>query len=405
MRMSSFPRRVVITGLGVISPLGIGLASNWTRLLNPLDSGISPNVLPNLPSKVAGRVSDFPFESIKRGSQMCELSTEEALKDASLDMWDKERVGVSIGMAMSDLQYIGQMFDRLSEGKSHKISPYFIPNILPNYAGLISMKYGCMGPLHSISTACATGSHAIGDAFRLIHSGDADVMIAGGVDTSLNELSVVGFCRLRALSTKHNDSTASRPFDRDRDGFVISEGAGVLVLEDLEHALKRNAPKIYCEILGYGLSGDANHVTASREDGKGSALAIQASLKGLDPSKVAYVNAHATSTPLGDKAEMKAIKRVFKDSIIKITANKGHIGHLLGAAGAVESAFVSASIKSNTIPPTANIQNLDSEILGESLEVIQKPEKFNSDKKPYVLKNSFGFGGYNVSLLFSKYFE
>ncbi|CAB4067170.1 fabF [Lepeophtheirus salmonis] len=255
--------------------------------------------------------------------------------------------------------------------------------------GLISMKYGCMGPLHSVSTACATGSHAIGDAFRLIQSGDADVMIAGGVDTSLNELSVVGFCRLRALSTKHNNSTASRPFDRDRDGFVISEGAGVLVLEDLEHALKRNAPKIY----------------SSREDGKGSALAIQASLKGLDPSKVAYVNAHATSTPLGDKAEMKAIKRVFKDSIIKITANKGHIGHLLGAAGAVESAFVSASIKSNTIPPTANIQNLDSEILGESLEVIQKPEKFNSDKKPYVLKNSFGFGGYNVSLLFSKYFE
>eukprot|EP00096_Caligus_rogercresseyi_P012950 TRINITY_DN5612_c0_g1_i1.p1 TRINITY_DN5612_c0_g1~~TRINITY_DN5612_c0_g1_i1.p1 ORF type:complete len:406 (+),score=78.91 TRINITY_DN5612_c0_g1_i1:79-1296(+) len=402
-------RRVVVTGIGVVSPLGIGLYSNWPRLLNPKDSGICPNVFPKLPSKVAGVVPDLPasLSSIKRGSTMCSLSVEEALQNASLDpeaLDRKDRFGVTIGMAMSDLSYIGEMAERMNQGKSHKITPYFIPNILPNHAGSVSIKYGLMGPLHSVSTACATGSHAIGDAYRFIQAGDADIMLAGGVDASLNDLSVIGFSRLRALSTRHNDPTASRPFDKDRDGFVMGEGAGILVLEALEHALARRAPQIYCEIIGYGLSGDAYHVTASREDGLGSARAIRSALRDRDPSKLAYVSAHATSTPLGDKAELKALQSVFKGQPLKVTANKGHIGHLLGAAGAVESGFVAASLLHSTIPPTANIQNLDENIL-EGIHIVQEAEFFDASKTPYVLKNSFGFGGYNVSLLFSSFKE
>jgi len=306
---------------------------------------------------------------------------------------------------MVDLDYIGESYMSLVTGK-RKISPYFVPRILPNLApGHIAIAHGLMGPNHSCSTACATGGHSIGEAMRLLQHGVCDVMVAGGVDACISPLAMMGFSRARALSTKYNDkpASASRPFDANRDGFVMGEGAGILVLEREEHALSRGA-RIYCRIVGYGSSGDANHITTAREDGAGAINAINAALRdaGVEGSDIWSVNAHATSTPLGDKAECTAIRSVLDGSPAYVTSNKGSIGHLLGAAGAVESVFSVLSVQEGIVPPSVNIEQLDNK-LAEDLNIVVGEKVLDlGNERRVLLKNSFGFGGTNVSLIFER---
>ena len=309
-------------------------------------------------------------------------------------------------MGMVDLDYIGESYMSLVTGK-RKISPYFVPRILPNLSpGHIAIAHGLMGPNHSCSTACATGGHSIGEAMRLLQHGVCDVMVAGGVDACISPLAMMGFSRARALSTKFNDkpAVASRPFDVNRDGFVMGEGAGILILETEKHAVERGA-KVYCRLVGYGSSGDADHITTAREDGAGAINAMQAALTDaqLDGSDVWSINAHATSTPLGDKAECVAIRSVLGGSSAYVTSNKGSIGHLLGAAGAVESVFSVLSVTEGVVPPSVNVDNMDSE-LKEGLNIVigNKIVDTESDRK-VLIKNSFGFGGTNVSLVFESY--
>ena len=308
-------------------------------------------------------------------------------------------------MGMVDLDYIGQSYMALETGK-RKISPYFIPRILPNLCpGHISITHGLMGPNHSCSTACATGGHSIGEAMRLLQHGVCDVMVAGGVDACINPLSMMGFSRARALSTKYNDNpaVASRPFDVGRDGFVMGEGAGILVLEREEYAKARGA-RVYCKVIGYGSSGDADHITTAREDGAGAINAMEAAMKdaGIESSDIWSVNAHATSTPLGDKAECRAISSVLGGSPAYVTSNKGSIGHLLGAAGAVESVFSVLSVDQGIVPPSINIEELDSR-LAQEVNIVQGKQVVDQGSQSRILlKNSFGFGGTNVSLVFAK---
>jgi len=306
---------------------------------------------------------------------------------------------------MVDLDYIGESYMSLVTGK-RKISPYFVPRILPNLSpGHIAIAHGLMGPNHSCSTACATGGHSIGEAMRLLQHGVCDVMVAGGVDACISPLAMMGFSRARALSTKYNDksASASRPFDANRDGFVMGEGAGILVLEREEHALSRGA-RIYCRIVGYGSSGDANHITTAREDGAGAINAINAALKdaGVEGSDIWSVNAHATSTPLGDKAECTAIRSVLDGSPAYVTSNKGSIGHLLGAAGAVESVFSVLSVQEGIVPPSVNIEQLDNNLAEDLNIVVGKKVLDLGNERRVLLKNSFGFGGTNVSLIFER---
>jgi len=306
---------------------------------------------------------------------------------------------------MVDLDYIGESYMSLVTGK-RKISPYFVPRILPNLSpGHIAIAHGLMGPNHSCSTACATGGHSIGEAMRLLQHGVCDVMVAGGVDACISPLAMMGFSRARALSTKYNDkpASASRPFDANRDGFVMGEGAGILVLEREEHALSRGA-RIYCRIVGYGSSGDANHITTAREDGAGAVNAINAALRdaGVEGSDIWSVNAHATSTPLGDKAECTAIRSVLDGSPAYVTSNKGSIGHLLGAAGAVESVFSVLSVQEGIVPPSVNIEQLDNKLAEDLNIVVGKKVLDLGNERRVLLKNSFGFGGTNVSLIFER---
>ncbi|KAK3868687.1 hypothetical protein Pcinc_025943 [Petrolisthes cinctipes] len=418
-------RRVVVTGLGLVTPLGVGAPQNWLQLTagKVATAALTDPQYSQMPCKVAA--------SVPRGNDMGQLNTEahfslselrtmtpatsyalvaakEALWDANWqpeDQREKERTGVAVGMGMVDLNDVIATGQAL-QNRYSKVSPYFVPRILTNMAaGQIGMKYGFQGPNHSVSTACATGAHAVGDAFRFIKYGDADVMVCGGTEASITPLGIAGFCRLRALATKFNDipEEASRPFDSQREGFVMGEGAGILVLEEYEHAKQRNA-RIYAEILGYGLSGDAYHHTAPREDGQGAVRAMQGALReaGVQLHDVRYINAHATSTPLGDAIELQAIKTVFKDNTkdLYVSSVKGAIGHLLGAAGAVEAILTAISCHAAYLPPTANLDNPPPDI---DMDLVPREAKawLQDSHRRVALTNSFGFGGTNASLCIS----
>ncbi|KAF9431088.1 Mitochondrial beta-keto-acyl synthase [Podila epigama] len=433
--MSAHVRRVVVTGLGLVTPLGIGVEQSWSRLIAgecgvvSLKDLSSPNDrLPGfetLPSQVGAIVKRTggkdlgAFDStewLERGdekrmalfTQYAIAAAKMAIKDAQWENAtedEKERTGVCLGSGIGSLEDMATTTLAYAENGYKKMSPMFVPKILINMAaGHLTMKFGYKGPNHAVSTACTTGAHSIGDAMRFIQYGDADVMIAGGSEACIHPLAVAGFAKAKSLATKYNDSPseASRPFDRDRDGFVIGEGAGVLVLEEYEHAKKRGA-HIYAELRGYGLSGDAHHMTAPPENGTGAAMAMRRALKAarLTPADVGYVNAHATSTQLGDIAENRAIKTVFDghhDSVA-VSSTKGAVGHLLGAAGAVEAIFTVLAVKHNILPPTVNLYNHDDS--GEfTLNYV--PRKAQEKVLQAAITNSFGFGGTNASLCFAK---
>jgi 3-oxoacyl-[acyl-carrier-protein] synthase II len=416
-------RRVVVTGMGMVTPLGVGVDKNWASITAG-NSGISKITrfdASDITSQIAGVVpfqsegvadgfnpdTALPPKEQKKVDQFILYgiaAADEALKDANwlpTEQEDQERTGVMIGSGIGGLQSIFETSQTLIEKGPRRVSPFSIPAMLVNLAsGQVSIKYGLKGPNHSVVTACATGTHAIGDAARLIALDDADVMVAGGAEAAVNRLGVASFAACRALSTSYNDNptAASRPFDEGRDGFVIGEGAGVVVLEEYEHAKKRGA-KIYAEVIGYGLSGDAYHITSPREDGDGGFRAMQAALKraGLNPGDVDYINAHGTSTPLGDGIECGAVKRLFGSAMdnIMMSSTKSAIGHLLGAAGAVEAIYSIKAIETGVIPPTLNL-----ETVSESCQGVDLVPKVAKEKKVKVaLSNSFGFGGTNASVI------
>ena len=421
-------RRVVVTGMGIISPLGLGLEHNW-RSITAGKSGV--RTIRNfdasdLPSQIAGEVprtdeaENVPhafdvtkYIEHKEQKKMDEFihfgyaAACDAVADSGWAASDEEslcRTGVLIGSGIGGLRNIQDTSIMMQEKGPRRISPFFIPSSLINLiSGQVSIKFGFKGPNHSVVTACATGSHAIGDAARMIAFDDADVMIAGGAEAAICRVGVAGFAACRALSTGFNATPekASRPFDKARDGFVIGEGAGVVVLEEYEHAKKRGA-KIYAEVIGYGMSGDAYHVTSPSEDGDGGFRAMQAALKRarISPDAISYVNAHGTSTPLGDDIELGAIKRLFGVDISKtaISSTKSAIGHLLGAAGAVEAIYSIKAIETGILPPTLNLDDASDVAAGINLV----PHKAQEKKIEYALSNSFGFGGTNACLIFKK---
>lgn len=417
-------RRVVVTGMGMVSPLGCGAQHVWRRLLNS-ESGlrtIQGFQIDDLPAKVAGqipmgtgegefdldfampanerrRVGDFIVYAMAAARQAIEDSGWEPTSDE-----DRERTGVMVGSGIGGLVGITEGGLTLETKGVRKLSPFFIPSSLINLAsGHISIRWGFKGPNHAVVTACSTGAHAIGDAGRMIQFGDADVMIAGGTEAAVSRIGIAGFAASRALSTSFNDepTRASRPWDRDRDGFVMGEGAGVIVLEELEHAKRRGA-KIYAELVGYGMSGDAYHITAPPPDGNGGFRAMRAALARaqLSPDQVDYVNAHGTSTPLGDEIELAAVKRVFGNaaSSISMSSTKSAIGHLLGAAGSVEAIFSILAVQDQIVPPTLNLDNPSE---GCDLDLV--PHKAKERPVRAALSNSFGFGGTNASLVFARY--
>jgi len=416
-------RRVVVTGLGLVTPLGVGVEHNWSKLTQG-ESGvraIQSFDVSDLPAKVAGqlprgetkdgnfnaddwvepkeqrRMDPFIVYAMAAAHQAMEDSGARPTTEA-----EKERTGVMIGSGIGGLIGIAEGAVTLHEKGPRRISPFFIPSNLINLAsGHVSIRYGLKGPNHAVVTACSTGAHAIGDAARLIMWDDADVMVAGGTEAAVSRLGIAGFAAARALSTGFNDTPekASRPWDKRRDGFVMGEGSGVVVLEEYERAKARGA-KIYAEVTGYGLSGDAHHITAPAEDGNGGFRSMRAALKraGLTPADIDYVNAHGTSTPLGDEIELGAVKRLFGEAAYKLSmsSTKSAIGHLLGAAGSVEAIFSILAIRDQIAPPTLN---LDDPSDGCDIDLVPKQAK----KRPirHALSNSFGFGGTNASLVFS----
>jgi 3-oxoacyl-[acyl-carrier-protein] synthase II len=416
-------RRVVVTGMGIVSPLGIGVENVWNRLLKAESgiSGVQSVDVTDLPCKVAGEVPRGDTASGKFNADdyvppkdqkkmdtfiiMAMGAAQQAVEDSGWKPTDDEgqtRTGVLIGSGIGGLQGIYEASITLKEKGPRRISPFFIPSCLINLAsGHVSIKYGFRGPNHSVVTACATGSHALGDASRLIQLGDADVMVAGGTESTISRLGIAGFCASRALSTGFNDrpTAASRPWDKDRDGFVMGEGSGVVVLEELEHAKKRGA-KIYAEVVGYGLSGDAYHITAPSESGDGGYRCMQMALKRaeMNVDDIDYVNAHGTSTPLGDEIELGSVKRLFGDHAYKLTmsSTKSAIGHLLGAAGAVEAIFSILAMRDQVAPPTLNLDNPS-----EGCDIDLAPKEAKPRKIRAALSNSFGFGGTNASLIFT----
>jgi 3-oxoacyl-[acyl-carrier-protein] synthase II len=422
--MLSRERRVVVTGMGIVSPLGLGVERVWNKLIEG-QSGISAIQsfdVSELPAKIAGTVPAgtredgglslaewIPVKDQRKMDRFIHLAlvaATEAVEDSGWlpqDEESREATGVMIGSGIGGLQTIYEASIQVYEGKIKRLSPFFIPSALINLAsGHLSIKYGFKGPNHSAVTACATGVHAIGDATRLIMWGDADVMVAGGAEASVVPLGIGGFCAARALSTDFNDrpQQASRPWDKDRDGFVMGEGAGVLVLEELEHARARGA-KIYGEVVGYGLSGDAYHITAPAEGHDGAFRAMRAAFRsgGIAPGDVQYVNAHGTSTPMGDDLELEAVERFFGDESrgLAMSSTKSAIGHLLGAAGAVEAIFSLLAIRDNVAPPTLNLDE------PSRASVIDRVAHTTQERPiDCVLSNSFGFGGTNASVIFRR---
>jgi 3-oxoacyl-[acyl-carrier-protein] synthase II len=406
-------RRVVVTGLGVISPVGIGTQNAWDALIKG-QSGIAriTHFDPaEFNSQIAGEVKNFNVEdylSAKEARRMDKfiqfglVAGIEAFKDSGIEVTEQnaERIGVSIGSGIGGLGLIESTNDNYDEGGPRKISPFFIPGTIINMiSGNLSIMFGLKGPNVAIVTACTTGTHSIGDAARMIEYGDADVMVAGGAEAAITELSVGGFASARALSNRNDDpATASRPWDKDRDGFVIGEGAGVMVLEEYEHAKARGA-RIYAELSGYGMSADAYHMTAPNMDGPRRSMVNALNNAGINPTDVQFMNAHGTSTPLGDANETNAIKATFNGHAYKLVVNstKSMTGHLLGGAGGLESVFTVLSIYNQVSPPTINIFNQDPEC---DLDYCANTAR--DMKITYALKNNFGFGGTNGSLVFKK---
>ena len=424
-------RRVVVTGIGLVTPLGQGTEHSWKQILagksgagtitafDPTDYACKvacevPRVDgrggggPDIPgsfdpdqtmsAKDRKRVDDFILYAI--------AAADEAVSDsgwAPQDDEGRERTGVMIGSGIGGLGPIAETAIELHEKGPRRVSPFFIPSALINLAsGQVSIRHGFKGPNHSVVTACATGAHAIGDAARIIKYGDADVMLAGGAESAVVKVGIAGFIACRALSTDFNDAPqkASRPYDKDRDGFVMGEGAGVLVLEEYEHAKARGA-KIYAEVVGYGMAGDAYHITAPAENGDGAYRAMRAAIKdaGIQASEIDYINAHGTSTPLGDEIELRAIERLLGNAAADLTmsSTKGATGHALGAAGALEAAFTCLAIRDQVAPPTINLDNPSVETEIDLVPHTAKPMKIE-----VAMSNSFGFGGTNASVVFKK---
>ena len=401
------PRRVVVTGMGLISPLGNSVNESWSNCIKGC-SGISENVvdLEDMPIKVGGRIHDFDptqyidSKDIRRLDTFVQYGVSagiQAIEDAGLDNnVDKDRVGLNIGSGIGGLDSIEKNKDILNKKSFKRVSPFFVPGSIINMTpGYLSIIKGYTGPNLSIVTACASSNHAIGTSARLIAYGDADVMVTGGSEMATTPLGISGFLASRALSKCHDPKTASRPWDKDRDGFVLSDGAAILILEEYEHAKNRSA-NIYAEVVGFGMSADAYHMTAPSEDGTGASLSISRAISdaGISTNDIDYINAHATSTPLGDLAECNAVKSIF-DLPPPISSTKSMTGHTLGAAGAVESIFSILSIVNNIAPPTINLNNPDQ---GCDLDFI--PKEARDMKIDVSLNNSFGFGGTNSTLIF-----
>lgn len=421
-------RRVVVTGIGAITPLSAKIENGWKKLINS-ESGLGNITIfdaKDCACTIAGEVKMAAegqennedlfdvnkFIDIKEQKKMDRFihfaiaAADQAIADSGWVAQSDEqryRTGVMIGSGIGGLPMIEKTVINMKEKGVRKISPFFIPASLINLSsGQVSIKHNFMGPNHACVTACASGSHAIGDSMRMIQYGDVDVMVCGGAESSICEVGIGGFGALRALSTNFNDNpkAGSRPWDKDRDGFVMGEGAGILVLEEYEHAKNRGA-KIYAEIVGYGISGDAYHITAPESTGRGAAQAMRMALKNAEiaPEKIDYINAHGTSTPLGDEIEVLAVKNVFKDHAYKLSmsSTKSSIGHLLGAAGSVEAIFSILAIQNNVAPPTLNLENPSENC---DIDLVAKTAKQKNIE--YALSNSFGFGGTNASLIFKK---
>ncbi|MBY0239271.1 MAG: beta-ketoacyl-ACP synthase II [Burkholderiaceae bacterium] len=413
--MSSKNRRVVVTGLGCVSPIGNSIAEAWSAAVEGKSGIANITKFDAQPFSVhfAGEVKGFNIEDYIPGKEARHMDTFihfgmaagiQAVQDSGLVVTEEnaDRIGVIIGSGIGGLPMIEEQKEDYDKRGPRRISPFFVPaSIINMISGNLSIKYGMRGPNLSIVTACTTGLHSIGAAARLIEYGDADVMVAGGAESTVSPLGMGGFASARALSTRNDDpTTASRPWDKDRDGFVLGEGAGVMVLEEYEHAKARGA-KIYAEVHGFGMTADAYHMTSPLEDGSGGSKAVIAALKnsGLNPDQVQYVNAHGTSTPLGDQAEVVGIKRTFGDHAkqLVVSSTKSMTGHLLGGAGGLEAVFTVLAIHNQVIPPTINIFNQDP---GCDLDFCANVAR--DAKIQYAVKNSFGFGGTNGSLVFGK---
>jgi len=411
-------RRVVITGMGLVTPLGIGVKPTWASVCAG-QSGIGEITrfdTSAYATKIAAEVKDFKPQDFmpKKDARRVEpfiayalAATRMAIEDSGLviDSSNETRVGVITGCGLGGLRFMEDTVLRVSQEGPRRVSPFFIPMMIGNMApGLISVHFGARGPNSSLATACAAGAHAVGNSFRLIQNGTADAMITGGTEGVISPSCIAGFNSMKALSTRNDEpQKASRPFDRDRDGFVVGEGGGILIIEALDHALARNAP-IYAEISGYGMTGDGYHMTSPPPDGNGAVRCMTAALEdaGIDGNRIDYINAHGTSTPLNDLYETRAIKTVFKEYAysLPVSSTKSMTGHLLGGAGGIEMVFTALSIYEDMIPPTINYENPD-----EDCDLDYVPNTARSKKVEYAMTNSFGFGGTNATLILKKYKE
>ena len=409
-------KRVVITGLGCVTPVGTGKEDFWVNIKSGV-SGIDKITrfdYTNYQTQIAGEVKDFTPEDyiskkelkkMDRFTQFAMVASKLAVADSELDLnsIDRYRMGTVIGTGIGGVETIEAQHKNLLEKGNRRVSPFFIPMMIGNMAaGQVAIEFGAKGPSTNICTACASGTNSVGDAFKIIQRGDADIMIAGGTEAAVAEFAVAGFCNMKAMSTNNdNPQQASRPFDKDRDGFVMGEGCGILILEELESAKKRNA-KIYAEIVGYGMTSDAYHITTPAENGEGAARSMQVAINdaGIEPSQIDYINAHGTSTYYNDLYETMAIKSVFGEYAknVSVSSTKSMTGHLLGASGAIEDIVCALAIKDNFVPPTINLENP-----GEGMDLDYTPNKGKERVINYALSNSLGFGGHNATIVLKKY--